>query len=349
MSGNREGAGLFGRLLVHLGLDQFFDFLVQVRVGLEGFLRGVPALGDLAAVIADPGAALLDDVILHRQVQQASHGGDAFIVHDVELAFREGGRHLVLDHLDLGAVSGYGAVAGLDLADAADVHAHGSVEFQGASAGSGFRVAEHDADFFTDLVGEDADGAGLGDEAGELAEGGGHQARLGAHRGVSYFAFQLLLGDQRGHGVHHDDVNGIGTHQGFADLQGFFPGARLGDQQVVLIHADGLVGLACHDPKIDGVQRQLGEDTGQNGRNPAPGVEQTGTQSRQHTRQKRAQQRGPWIPPGTHQHDAHRAAGGKASVHRQVGHVQNTVGDVHADCHDSPDQTLRSSAWKCID
>ena len=73
-------------------------------------------------------------------------------------------------------------------------------------------------------------------------------------------------------------------------------------------------------------------------------MEQAGTQPRQDTRQERAQQRDPGIPPGAHEHDAHRAAGGKASVHRQVGHVQNTVGDVHADCHDSPEHSLSDRA-----
>src|SRR6185295_4045109 len=42
----------------------------------------------------------------------------------------------------------------LDRADAANVDAHGSIEFQRIAAGRGFRVAEHDADFHADLVDE---------------------------------------------------------------------------------------------------------------------------------------------------------------------------------------------------
>ena len=150
----------------------------------------------------------------------------------------KGGGDLVLDDLDLGAVAGDGAVGGLDLADAADIDADGGEELEGAAAGGGFRVAEHDADFLADLVGENADGAGLGDEGGELAHGGAHQAGLGADGGVADLAVEFLLGDQGGDGVEHDDVEGVGADEGFADVQGFLAGAGLGDEQVVDVDAE---------------------------------------------------------------------------------------------------------------
>ena len=126
------------------------------------------------------------------------------------------------------------------LADAADVDADGGVEFEGAAAGGGFRVAEHHADFLADLVGEDADGAGLGDERGELPHGGRHEAGLGADGGVANLAVEFLLGDQGGDGVEDDDVEGVGADEGLADAEGLLAGGRLGDEEVVGIDPEAL-------------------------------------------------------------------------------------------------------------
>ena len=55
---------------------------------------------------------------------------------------------------------------------------------------------------------------------------------------------------------HRQDEKGQG--QGVVEPQ--LPDIALGCQQVILIHADGLVGLAAHDPQVDGVEGQLGEN-----------------------------------------------------------------------------------------
>ena len=128
--------------------------------------------------------------------------GDAFAEDDVELGLAEGRGDLVLDDLDLGARAD-DVVAVLDGFDAADLDAHGGVEFEGPAAGGGLGVAEHDADLLADLVDEDEAGARFGDGAGELAQGLGHQAGLQAHVGVAHFAVQLGLGDEGGDGVDH--------------------------------------------------------------------------------------------------------------------------------------------------
>ena len=74
------------------------------------------------------------------------------------------------------------AVAFLDGLNAADIDADRGIELERAAAGGGFGVAEHDADFFADLVDENEAGARLGDDAGEFAQRLRHQARLQAHR-----------------------------------------------------------------------------------------------------------------------------------------------------------------------
>ena len=112
-----------------------------------------------------------------------------------------------------------------------------------------------------------------------------------------------------------------------------------GDQQVVLIHVDGLVGLA-HDLQVDRIEGQLGQDTGQDRRDAHEGVQQSGDKAAGQPRDKGQDQGGPDVLPGQQGHDADRAAGAEGVVHRQVGHIQDAVGQVDADSHDAPDQAL---------
>ena len=135
--------------------------------------------------------------------------GDALVVHDVELGFGEGRRDFVLHDFDLGAVADDDAVGLLDLADAADVDADAGVEFQRLAAGRRLGIAEHHADLFANLVGENADRARLGNERGELAHRGAHQPGLRADGGVADLAFEFRLGHERGDGIEDDDVERI--------------------------------------------------------------------------------------------------------------------------------------------
>ena len=137
----------------------------------------------------------MDDFLFEGEVEETADGGDALIIHDVEFGFAKGRGDFVFDNFDLGAAAGDGAIAAFDLADAADVDADAGKEFEGAATRSGFGTAKHDADLFTDLIGEDAAGAGFGDEGGELAHGGAHETGLGTDRAVADFAIQFLFGD----------------------------------------------------------------------------------------------------------------------------------------------------------
>ena len=77
------------------------------------------------------------------------------------------------------------------LADAANVEAHRSVEFQRITAGGGFGIAEHHADFFAQLVDENAGGVRLVDAGGEFAQCLRHQARLQTDFRVAHVAFEF--------------------------------------------------------------------------------------------------------------------------------------------------------------
>src|SRR5687767_10521556 len=121
--------------------DRLLELRADLRVLLEERLRVLAALADALAVVGEPGARLLDDAGLDAKVDELARLGDALAVHDVELDLLEGRRHLVLDDLHARLVAHH-LVAVLDLADAADVEAHGGVELQRVTARRRLRVAE---------------------------------------------------------------------------------------------------------------------------------------------------------------------------------------------------------------
>ena len=129
---------------------------------------------------------------------------------------------------------------------------------------------------------------------------------------------------------HHDGV-----------VQGKFLDPAQREEQVVLVHVDGLVGLA-HDLQVDGVEGQLGQNTSQNGRYAHKGVEQAGDKAGGQTGQQSDEKRCPDVHAGEQAHNADRAAGAKGTVYGQVSHIQDAVSQVHTNGHDAPDEALRT-------
>src|SRR5690348_157131 len=164
--GSRGDTEALADLCVHPGED--------VLILLEEIAGVFAALADALARVAVPRAGFLNDVVGDGEIEHIALTADAFSVENVELGFAEGRGHLVLDDLDLGARADDG-IAFLDGGDAADVDTDRGVELECATAGGGFGVAEHDTDFFADLVDENQRGAGLGYRSGELAQGLRHQ------------------------------------------------------------------------------------------------------------------------------------------------------------------------------
>src|SRR5713101_2796021 len=232
-----------------------FDFQVGQDLGivLQVPLGGLPPLPDPLTLIGVPSAGFFDNIVLGGQVQDRPLLGDPFPINDVELGLPEGRRKLVLHYFDLGPdPDGLGAV--LDGVLPPDVEPYRGVELERAPAGGRLRRAEHHAYLFTYLVDEDHRPAGARDGGGELAQGLGHEARLQAREGVAHVAVQLRAWHERGHRVDHDDVHGVGAHEGLRDLERLLTRIGLGDEQ--------LVGV---DPEILGVlgiERVLGVDEG---------------------------------------------------------------------------------------
>ena len=215
----------------------------------EILLGGVAALSQADIPHVEPGAAFLDQVQLHAQVQHLAQAADALAVHDVKLRFPEGGRHLILHHLGPGAVAD-DLAAGLQGLNAPHVDADGGIELQGPAAGSDLGVAVHHAHLLPQLVDEDDDAVGFGDDAGELAQSLAHQPGVQAHKAVAHLALDLGPGHQGSHGVHHHHVDGAGADQGLGDLQGLLAGVRLGDEHILDPNPQR--------PGIGGVQGVLG-------------------------------------------------------------------------------------------
>ena len=71
-----------------------------------------------------------------------------------------------------------------------------------------------------------------------------------AYMGIAHVAVDLRLGDQGCHRVYNNDVNGAGPDHGLGDLQSLLTAVRLGNIEIVNIHAD-IFG-------IDRIQRVLG-------------------------------------------------------------------------------------------
>src|SRR6185437_165534 len=82
----------------HLG----FDLRRDVLVVLEELAGVLAALANAFALVAEPRARLLDNVVVHREIEQVAFFRDALAVKDVEFRFAEGRGHLVLHDLYFG-------------------------------------------------------------------------------------------------------------------------------------------------------------------------------------------------------------------------------------------------------
>src|SRR5690606_721186 len=146
----------------------------------------------------------------------------------------------VFDDLETGAIADDGAGAVLDLPDAADVHPDGAEELERAAPWRGLGAAEHDAEFFADLGGEEADALRFVADRGQPAHGLAHEARLGADGRVAHLAFKFGARNQGGNGVDDNDLDSVRADQRFGYIEGIFAGIRLGDEQVVEVDAQDL-------------------------------------------------------------------------------------------------------------
>src|SRR6516225_3397194 len=90
-----------------------------------------------------------------------------------------------------------------------NIQPDGTIEFQRQAAGCGLRIAEHDADFLTNLVNEDHARLGSGNEGVENAQGLAHQTGLQTDVLIADFTFNFSAGHQGGHGVNDNNITAL--------------------------------------------------------------------------------------------------------------------------------------------
>src|SRR5262245_11421105 len=208
----------------------------HVGIVAQELLRVLAPLPDARLSIGDPGAALLEELVVDPHVDEVAGPRDALPVHDVELGGAEGDGDLVLHDLELGAAAD-GLLALLDRADPADVDPDRGVELQGAAAGRRLGVAEHDADLLADLVDEDEARLRLRDVSGQLAQRLRHEPRVEPDVPVAHLALELRARNQSRDRVHDADVQCAGSNQDLEDLESLLAGVGLRDEEVVDVDA----------------------------------------------------------------------------------------------------------------
>ena len=169
-------------------------------------------------------------------------------------------------------------------------------------------------------------------EPGVDAVGAGHGlvAPGGAHAGAQFCAEEPVQQPNDHQRKSTADENGFGNiPQGYQDP--------------VFINIQRHIGTTAHNPQVYGIQRQLGQNTCQDRRYAKLGMQNTGNQSGNTPGQERQQHGQPNVHPCNGTHHQHGAAGAKAAVHRQIGQIKNLKGQIHAHCHDTPDDTLGTS------
>src|SRR5205085_4597693 len=71
-------------LFVELRLNRCLDLFIQRRIVFQRVFAGIAPLGELGAFVAEPRAALLDDLFLEREIEQGAGRGNPLVIHDVE-------------------------------------------------------------------------------------------------------------------------------------------------------------------------------------------------------------------------------------------------------------------------
>ena len=161
---------------------------------------------DRCVTFAVPGARLLDDIGIDRQVEHISRSANALAVHDIELSFTKWWSQLVFHDLAASSVT-QNTIRSFDGTNPSNVNALRSVKFQGITARCGFWIAKHDTDLQANLINEEHDGLGFVDATCQLTERLRHQACLKTYVRIPHVTFELGFWHEGGNGVDHQHVD----------------------------------------------------------------------------------------------------------------------------------------------
>src|SRR5699024_1744874 len=137
------------------GIPQLpFDLSKQLGGVFQMLVDILLALAEPLAFIGIPRTARLDDFMFRAKIDELTGLGDAETLHDIHFSHTERRCNLVFYNFDLRAVT-HNFLAEFELFSTAYLKPYRTVEFKCTSAWCCFRIAEHHADLFTDLVDED--------------------------------------------------------------------------------------------------------------------------------------------------------------------------------------------------
>ena len=120
-------------------------------------------------------------------------------------------------------------------------------------------------------------------------------------------------------------------------------------QQIIFVDVQRLIGLHAHNGQVDRPQAQLRQNAREDGWDAARRVQKPRDQSGEHTGQDGGQERYPHVAAACNQHYAHGAPGAEGTVHRQVGNVQQLIGNIEPNGHNAPDQPLGNGAGQRVE
>ena len=160
---------------------------------------------------------------------------NAFAIHNIELSLSERRCYLVLDNLNAGTAANY-IVAVFQRINTTYIHADSRVEFQRTATGSCFRVTEHYANLFTNLVDENGCTFGFGNQTGQLTQSLAHQTCLQTNVGITHLAFNFCTRNQSSNRVNNDNINSAAAYQCVSNFQCLLTIIRLRNQQIINIY-----------------------------------------------------------------------------------------------------------------
>src|SRR5690606_23344306 len=105
------------------------------------------------SVITKPGSRLVNDALLHTQIDNFTFPGNPCTVHDVELGLLKRWRHLIFYHFDTGLIAN-DLVRLLDGSDASNIQANRGIKLQCVATRGGFRATKQTTNLHANLVDE---------------------------------------------------------------------------------------------------------------------------------------------------------------------------------------------------
>ena len=161
---------------------------------------------------------------------------NTFAIHNVKLCLFERRSDFIFNNFNASTATNH-IVTVFQSIHSTHVNTNSRIELQRTTTGSSFRVAEHNANFFTNLVDENSSAFRFCNQTSQFTQRLAHQTSLQTNMGVAHFAFDFCTRNQSRNGVNYDNINCTTTNERVANFQCLFAIVRLGNQKIVYVNA----------------------------------------------------------------------------------------------------------------